>query len=118
MDGPEDDEKERQEAGREPRAEEPAADEPRRRRMFGVTGKAFMVTPVAKMSLGPLARVPLLGPALFDHNPMVYFTFLMVPLLWLMISRTRYGLTMRAAGERPDAADASPSSTAALSTTG
>ena len=76
------------------------------RRLFGVTGKAFMVTPVAKIPLGPLARIPVLGPVLFDQNALVYFTFILIPIFWYLISRTRYGLRLRAAGERPEAADA------------
>src|SRR5260370_23597158 len=76
------------------------------RQLFGVTGKAFMVTPVAKIPLGPLARIPVLGPVLFDQNALVYFTFILIPIFWYLISRTRYGLRLRAAGERPEAADA------------
>ena len=76
------------------------------RKLFGVTGKAFMVTPVAKIPLGPLARIPILGPVLFDQNALVYFTFILIPIFWYLISRTRYGLRLRAAGERPEAADA------------
>jgi ABC-type uncharacterized transport system permease subunit len=76
------------------------------RKLFGVTGKAFMVTPVAKIPLGPLARIPILGPVLFDQNALVYFTFILIPIFWYVISRTRYGLRLRAAGERPEAADA------------
>ena len=76
------------------------------REMFGETGKAFMVTPVAKIPLGPLARIPVLGPVLFDQNALVYFTLILIPIFWYVISRTRYGLRLRAAGERPEAADA------------
>jgi general nucleoside transport system permease protein len=76
------------------------------RRMFGVTGKAFMVRSVPTIPLGPLARIPLLGPVLFNHNALVYFTFALVPILAFVIKRTRYGLRLRAAGERPAAADA------------
>ncbi len=76
------------------------------RKLFGVTGKACMVAPIAKIPLGPLARIPLLGPVLFNHNGLVYFTFILVPALWYAIARTRYGLRLRACGERPEAADA------------
>jgi len=76
------------------------------RKLFGITGKAFMVRPVPKIPLGPLANIPLLGPVLFDHNALVYFTFALVPMLGYLISRTHYGLRRRAAGERPAAADA------------
>jgi ABC-type uncharacterized transport system permease subunit len=76
------------------------------RKFFGVTGKAFMVKPLAKIQLGPLARIPVLGPAFFNHSGLVYLTFALVPAAGYLLWRTRYGLTLRAAGERPDAADA------------
>jgi len=76
------------------------------RQTCGVTGKSFMVAPIAKIPRGPLARIPILGPALFDHNVLVYLTFILVPVLWYVTARTRYGLRLRACGERPAAADA------------
>lgn len=76
------------------------------RRLFGITGKSFMVAPIAKLPLGPLARIPILGAAMFDHNALVYLTFILVPAVWYVIERTRYGLRLRACGEHPAAADA------------
>jgi general nucleoside transport system permease protein len=76
------------------------------RQMFGVTGSAFVVQQFGALALGPLSRIPVVGRALFDQNVLVYVAFAMVPLLALVISRTRYGLRLRAAGERPEAADA------------
>jgi ABC-type uncharacterized transport system permease subunit len=76
------------------------------RRIFGVTGKALTVRTLARVRLGWLARTPLVGSALFDQNLLVYLAFLLVPVLWFLLYRTRYGLHLRAAGERPDAADA------------
>jgi general nucleoside transport system permease protein len=76
------------------------------RRIFGITGRAFTLTPMRPLPLGPLARIPLLGPSLFDNNALVYLAFALVPLTAVIISRTRYGLRLRAAGERPEAADA------------
>jgi ABC-type uncharacterized transport system permease subunit len=64
------------------------------------------VAPIAKIPLGALARIPLLGPVLSNHNALVYFTFILVPALWYLIAHTRYGLRLRACGERPAAADA------------
>ncbi|MGI5877107.1 MAG: ABC transporter permease [Christensenellales bacterium] len=52
-----------------------------------------------------LSRIPLLGPVLFDQNLLVYLSILLVPLLWLLIFRTRWGLSLRATGENPAAAD-------------
>jgi general nucleoside transport system permease protein len=76
------------------------------RRLFGITGKAFTVVPIPQLSLGPLARIPAIGPVLFEQNALVYAAFIMVPLTAFVIRRTRYGLRIRAAGERPEAADA------------
>jgi general nucleoside transport system permease protein len=76
------------------------------RRMFGVTGSAFVVRQLGSLALGPLARIPVIGRPLFDQNTLVYLAFTMVPMLSLVMSRTRYGLRLRAAGERPETADA------------
>jgi general nucleoside transport system permease protein len=76
------------------------------RRMFGITGRAFVVQPLGAIALGPLVRLPVVGRALFDQNALVYLAFVLVPVIWLIVSRTRYGLRLRAAGERPEAADA------------
>lgn len=76
------------------------------RRLFGVTGKAFTVSPIPQIPLGPLSRIPILGPAFFEQNPLVYGAFVMVPLIGFLTRHTRYGLCIRASGERPEAADA------------
>lgn len=52
-----------------------------------------------------LSRIPVLGPALFRQTIMVYVAFLLVGLVWFLLQRTRWGLAIRAAGERPAAAD-------------
>lgn len=59
---------------------------------------------VAAMPIPLLADIPLLGPLFFRHNPVIYASFLLVPLLWWYFYRTRSGLTLRALGERPDTA--------------
>jgi ABC-type uncharacterized transport system permease subunit len=76
------------------------------RGLFGITGKAFTVTPIRPLAIGPLAKIPDIGPALFNQNALVYAAFILVPAIAFMVSRTRYGLSLRAAGERPEAADA------------
>ncbi|HUY27258.1 MAG TPA: ABC transporter permease [Candidatus Binataceae bacterium] len=76
------------------------------RRLFGITGMAFMVKPMARLAFGPLTRIPILGAVVFHHNAFVYLAFATVPVIGFVLWRTRYGLTLRAAGERPEAADA------------
>jgi general nucleoside transport system permease protein len=48
-----------------------------------------------------LADLPVLGPVLFRHDALTYFAFLLAPLLWLMLTHTRWGLAIRSVGERP-----------------
>jgi simple sugar transport system permease protein len=52
-----------------------------------------------------LAQLPVLGPIFFQHNVIVYIGFLLAPLAWFYIYRTRGGLELRAIGEYPAAAD-------------
>src|SRR5215469_1638384 len=59
------------------------------RRMFGVTGQALTVRTLKGIALGPLAHIPLIGPALFNQNLLVYLSFAIVPLIWLVLYRTR-----------------------------
>ncbi|MEU8900935.1 ABC transporter permease [Nocardia sp. NPDC048505] len=57
-------------------------------------------------ALGPLARIPILGPVLFDQNVFVYVALASVALVAFLLFRTRWGLRTRAVGEHPAAADA------------
>lgn len=51
-----------------------------------------------------LREIPILGPILFSHNLVVYFSFVLVGLTWWWLFRTQPGLHLRGAGERPEAA--------------
>ena len=52
-----------------------------------------------------LSSLPHLGPALFDHTIATYGAFVLVPTLGLLLTRTRFGMNVRAVGETPEAAD-------------
>jgi simple sugar transport system permease protein len=57
-------------------------------------------------ALPVLGDIPLLGPALFRHHPMVYFAVaLTFGLVWFLY-RTRAGLVLRSVGESPESAHA------------
>lgn len=51
-----------------------------------------------------LADLPLLGPALFAHDALVYLAVPAAILLWWVLFFTRWGLSLRAVGENPVAA--------------
>ena len=56
-----------------------------------------------------ISKFPLLGPIYSDliggHNLLVYLAFLSVPLTYYVIYKTRFGLRLRAVGEKPMAVD-------------
>ena len=53
-----------------------------------------------------LSSIPFFGPVLFDHNLVVYLSYLTVIATYLLMYRTRKGLEMQGIGERPEAAHA------------
>ena len=58
-------------------------------------------------SIPGLSEIPVLGPALFTHNPLVYLGVALVPILAWLFRRTAVGLNLQAAGDKPGALDAS-----------
>jgi simple sugar transport system permease protein len=69
--------------------------------------KAGTVSLMPSFSIPLLSQIPILGPIFFlDQSVLVYFGYLLVPLSWYYINRTRGGLHLRAVGEYPAAADA------------
>ncbi|PKL08885.1 MAG: ABC transporter permease [Spirochaetae bacterium HGW-Spirochaetae-7] len=67
----------------------------------GVTG----VPGIAPMPIPVLSKIPVLGQVLFNHNPLVYIAFLLVPVFWYILFKTPWGLKVRAVGTYPRAAD-------------
>ena len=53
-----------------------------------------------------LADIPILGPILFDHDLVVYLAYLAIPAVAYLLSRSHFGLRLKAAGEAPAAAAA------------
>jgi ABC-type uncharacterized transport system permease subunit len=69
--------------------------------------KAGTISQLPSFSIPLVARVPVLGEIMFaDHSILVYIGYLLIPLVWFYINRTRPGLHLRAVGEHPAAADA------------
>ncbi|MFN2354323.1 MAG: ABC transporter permease [Desulfopila sp.] len=54
-----------------------------------------------------LSDIPILGPIAFNHDPLVYLTYVIPVIIWFYLFFTRYGLSIRAVGENPFAARAS-----------
>jgi simple sugar transport system permease protein len=82
--------------------------------LFGTGFSAFVGTNFvqakiperASFAIPGLSDIPLIGPALFRHHPLVYLTALFALGLIYFIYRTRSGLVMRSVGESPESAHA------------
>jgi general nucleoside transport system permease protein len=51
-----------------------------------------------------LSDIPVIGPLFFSHDLMTYLSYLIIPLAWVWIYRTRPGLMLQGIGEKPAAA--------------
>jgi general nucleoside transport system permease protein len=61
---------------------------------------------LSRVPIPGLSQIPVLGQIVFTQDPVVYVTFILVPLMWYFIYKTRPGLNLRAIGESPATADA------------
>jgi len=83
--------------------------------LFGSGLTAFLGKPfvgaqapvvLSRVPIPGLSQIPVLGQILFTQDAIVYASFVLVPLVWYFIYRTRPGLNLRAIGESPATADA------------
>jgi general nucleoside transport system permease protein len=61
---------------------------------------------IRDLDLPLLSDIPGLGPVLFEQNALFYISVALVVAVTLLLVRTRFGLSVRAVGENPQAADA------------
>lgn len=81
--------------------------------LFGIGLSNFLGRPIIgkvamqfeTVGLFPFNRIPYIGPILFDHNPLVYPAYLLVPFAYYLLYKTEPGIHLRAVGENPAAAD-------------
>lgn len=59
-----------------------------------------------KIDIPVLSDLPVVGPILFGHDPMVYVSLMLVAGVWYVLKFTRAGLILRAVGENHEAAHA------------
>ncbi|MEP7174989.1 MAG: ABC transporter permease [Gemmatimonadales bacterium] len=69
------------------------------RQAYGTGGAGLALPTLAPLTVPGLARIPVLGPALFDQPAPTYLAFAALPLVWWILFRTRAGLALRATGE-------------------
>lgn len=77
----------------------------------GLPGSVALLQPLA---IPGLSQLPLLGPVLFAQPPLLYATLALAGLASWVLLRTRFGLSLRAVGENPAAAEAAGIGVAAM----
>jgi ABC-type uncharacterized transport system permease subunit len=72
------------------------------------------VAPAPRQAIPLLAKIPVVGPGLFDRIVPEYLVFVLVAAVAWLLFRTRIGLLIRSVGESPDAVHFSGHSVAAI----
>ncbi len=81
---------------------------------FGIGLSAFvgktllgrsLPTPFKTYPIPVLSEIPIIGEAFFQHDALVYISYILVILFWYWIFRTKPGLHLRTVGENPRAGD-------------
>ena len=59
----------------------------------------------SNLAIPGLSLIPIVGAVLFDQSIVTYLMIVAVIVVWIGLTRTRWGLRLRAVGEHPQAAD-------------
>ncbi|MFE1748882.1 ABC transporter permease [Coleofasciculus sp. H7-2] len=69
------------------------------------SGQAQQLPGIQIIGIPGLQNIPIIGNFLFNQDPLIYLLFLLIPLSTYVLFRTSLGLSLRAVGEYPRAAD-------------
>lgn len=75
--------------------------------LSGLLGLGFAglpLVPLQPIQIPGLSAIPFIGSVFFSKNILVYLSFILVPVLWFFLYKTRYGIIVRTVGENPMAA--------------
>jgi ABC-type uncharacterized transport system permease subunit len=72
------------------------------------------VSGIPDLDVPLLSSLPGVGDVLFQQNALFYISVVLALGVWLLLTRTRFGLSVRAVGENPAAADAAAVSVARI----
>lgn len=70
--------------------------------LFGVSYVQKLAPTFHQWKLPGLSRIPGIGGILFAQDPLVYLSYVLVVAAWWFVFRSRWGVLLRAAGERSD----------------
>lgn len=69
---------------------------------FGRTFVNKQIEGLEPIPIPTLSGIPIIGKILFQHDLLTYLSFVIVPFLWFFLFRTRWGVILRATGEREE----------------
>jgi len=72
---------------------------------FGQVGSTIRITGLPQLPIPILSQIPVIGDSVFSQDIMEYLAFVTLILVIIVVSRTNFGLNLRAVGENPSAAD-------------
>jgi simple sugar transport system permease protein len=73
--------------------------------IFGVGTDSPRVNGFETMPVPGLSQIPVIGPLFFQQSPLVYITYALVIISFIVIYHTSWGLNIIATGENPEAAE-------------
>ena len=72
---------------------------------FGSPTVPPTIEPFKQIALPLLAKIPLIGPGLFTQYSLTYIAWLLIPVMSILLYKTKLGLKIRTVGENPVVAD-------------
>lgn len=64
-----------------------------------------IVEPFKQVTIPFLSKIPVIGPSLFNQYILTYLAWLLIPVISILLYKTKIGLKIRTVGENPFAAD-------------
>jgi simple sugar transport system permease protein len=72
---------------------------------FGSPTVPPTIEPFKQVTLPILSKIPIIGPGLFTQYSLTYLAWLLIPVMSILLYKTRLGLKIRTVGENPVVAD-------------
>jgi simple sugar transport system permease protein len=73
--------------------------------VFDTPSNKFVLGVLPRITIAPLARIPVLGALFTNFYPFEPVALVMAIILWYIMNRSRFGMHLRACGDNPQAAD-------------
>lgn len=70
--------------------------------LFGVAYVKATIDAFQPLDVPVLSSIPIIGPIFFQQTILTYLSYVLVPVTWWLLFRSRWGVVLRAAGERSE----------------